>query len=77
MARWQERGNCWGVDPVLFIGTGKQGGVHHKEAKAACQGCPVKAECLDYALVNRIEVGIYGGTSYKERREMMRQLRSA
>ncbi len=38
-------------------------------AKLICSGCPVRAECLDFALgdVDACRYGIWGGTSGKER----------
>jgi WhiB family redox-sensing transcriptional regulator len=41
------------------------------EAYAICQFCPVKLECLDYAIINH-EVGIWGGTTDAERRFLRR-----
>lgn len=43
---------------------------HAVEAKAVCADCPVTAECLAYALRHRIKEGIWGGTSYNERRHI-------
>lgn len=40
-----------------------------EKAKAVCQFCPVKDKCLEYAL-ERPDVGIWGGTTQAERREM-------
>ena len=40
-------------------------------AYTGCGMCPVRVECLDYAIVNH-EVGIWGGTSDAERRLMRR-----
>ena len=37
-------------------------------AKKTCSGCPVKAECLEYAMENRIDFGVFGGLTDKERR---------
>lgn len=39
-------------------------------AKEICQTCPVQDECLQYALEHRIEHGVWGGTSARERRRM-------
>jgi WhiB family redox-sensing transcriptional regulator len=36
-------------------------------AKKYCQECPVKAECLQFALVNNEQYGIWGGLTLKER----------
>ena len=40
------------------------------EAKAICSGCPVRQECLDYALDSRQAYGIWGGKTPTERRRM-------
>jgi WhiB family redox-sensing transcriptional regulator len=34
--------------------------------------CPVKVPCLEYALENRIDHGVWGGTSERERRRILR-----
>lgn len=39
-------------------------------ARSVCAGCPVRAECLDYAVTNRIYHGVWGGLSEKERRPL-------
>jgi WhiB family redox-sensing transcriptional regulator len=44
-------------------------GASTREAKAVCAGCPVRVECLDYALGNSIKYGIWGGLSEHQRRE--------
>jgi WhiB family redox-sensing transcriptional regulator len=36
-------------------------------AKAVCAGCLVRSECLEYALANRIEFGVWGAASPRER----------
>lgn len=43
-----------------------------EKAKLVCAQCPVSAECLDYALTHRIQHGIWGGKSEKERRRLVR-----
>jgi WhiB family redox-sensing transcriptional regulator len=43
------------------------------QAKRVCQGCPVCAECLAEALDNRIEWGVWGGMTERERRQLLRQ----
>lgn len=42
-------------------------------AKILCMACPVKDECLDYALRNRIKEGIWGGLNERERRKILKQ----
>jgi WhiB family redox-sensing transcriptional regulator len=42
------------------------------QAKNICEKkCPVKQECLDYALVNKFKDGIWGGLSPTERHRLM------
>lgn len=38
--------------------------------KLVCVGCPVRTECLDYALENGEKFGVWGGYSERERRPM-------
>ncbi|MFE2850211.1 WhiB family transcriptional regulator [Streptomyces lavendulae] len=42
-------------------------------AKRVCTGCPVRTECLTEALDNRIEFGIWGGMTERERRALLRR----
>lgn len=46
-------------------------------AKAACGRCPVKDDCLDFALTNGEKFGIWGGTSERERRRIRRRRSAA
>jgi WhiB family redox-sensing transcriptional regulator len=41
------------------------------QAKKICEKCPVKQECLEYALVNKFKDGIWGGLSPTERHRLM------
>jgi WhiB family redox-sensing transcriptional regulator len=54
-----------GVDYDLFF---PERGQSDKPAKAICATCPVREECLDYALGTKVEHGIWGGTSENQRR---------
>jgi WhiB family redox-sensing transcriptional regulator len=42
-------------------------------AKRVCVGCPVRSQCLEYALANGLEHGVWGGASEPERRRMLRR----
>ncbi|MGZ6899055.1 MAG: WhiB family transcriptional regulator [Acidimicrobiia bacterium] len=63
--RWQENANCLGVDPDLFF---PERGASTREAKSVCSNCEVRADCLEYALVNGEKFGIWGGLSERARR---------
>lgn len=66
---WGARAICRTVDPEeLFVE-----GAAQNRAKAVCTGCPVRTECLAYALDHRIEHGIWGGMSDRERRALLRR----
>ncbi len=39
-----------------------------RDAKAVCAGCPVRSECLDFALRLKVAHGVWGGLSERERR---------
>jgi WhiB family redox-sensing transcriptional regulator len=64
------RGACGDVDPELFFPVAGRTGPAMRQAKAAkavCGRCPVRANCLSYALETMPE-GIWGGTTEEERR---------
>jgi hypothetical protein len=44
-----------------------------KEAKEVCDGCPVRPECLEWALEND-EEGVWGGTSSYQRQQLRRTI---
>lgn len=72
--RWSDNANCADTDPALFF---PERGEPADEAKAVCQGCSVRAECLEYALANCEKYGIWGGRSENERRRLRRERRAA
>src|ERR1700761_400360 len=66
---WTTRAACKGTDPdELFV----QGAAQNR-AKLICRGCPVRTECLADALDNGIEFGVWGGTTERERRALLRR----
>jgi WhiB family redox-sensing transcriptional regulator len=48
-----------------------------KAAQAYCAVCPVREACLDYALTNEIQHGIWGGETEAARRKVLQQRRRA
>ncbi|HLK44943.1 MAG TPA: WhiB family transcriptional regulator [Acidimicrobiales bacterium] len=69
---WMARGSCREVDPELFFPTSGRG---VNEAKRVCASCEVVTQCLEYALAENIEHGIWGGKSERERRRILRARR--
>lgn len=68
---------CAQVDPELFFPhPGDRAGAN--AAKQICGGCDIRQRCLDVALTNREEHGIFGGHTARERANLLRdQNRSA
>ncbi|MGX9214329.1 WhiB family transcriptional regulator [Mycobacteroides abscessus] len=46
--------------------------MQYQYAKKICRSCPVRVECLTYAIVNDERDGIYGGLGPRERAKIMR-----
>ena len=69
---WMEEGRCRELDPAIFF---PSDGVGVDVARSICAECPVKSPCLEYALYNRIDHGVWGGASERERRRILRQRR--
>ena len=73
---WREQAACAGVDPDLFFPLGESGPVNEPmidAAKALCEECVVKQDCLNYVLANNEKYGIWGGTTPKERRAIIKR----
>lgn len=68
---WQDRALCREVFPDLFfIEAGSD-----DDAKKICRRCPVRGECLEWALATDDEdyqYGVFGGVGPKARRRMRR-----
>ncbi len=71
-AGWASRGACQDSDPDLFFPITTSGPALQQiaQAKAVCARCPVRIDCLNYALETGQDAGVWGGTSEKERREI-------
>jgi WhiB family redox-sensing transcriptional regulator len=48
-------------------------GALQRAAKLFCRTCPVRTECLAHALDGRIESGVWGGMTERERRALLRR----
>ena len=60
---WQTEAKCGGTKTSLFFDKDE------REAKKICRTCPVKADCLQDALVYDYD-GVWGGTTRRERRKI-------
>ena len=71
---WRQHAICRDTDPDLFfpVGTTGQALVQIERAREVCNQCPVKGDCLEFALETNQDSGIWGGTSEEERRAIRR-----
>lgn len=67
---WQGAAACAEVDPEIFF---PERGGSSKAARTVCAQCSVRAQCLEYALNNKEQFGIWGGTSERERRRLRKE----
>lgn len=65
---WADRGPCRAQPERMFAE-----GAAQDEAKAVCVDCPVRLDCLAYALDNREEYGVWGAMTGRERRTLLRR----
>ena len=69
---WRDDAACKGVDPNVFVPNEGRGGMTgrqtYKVARTFCSRCEVVNACLNYALLVKMEFGMYGGTTPRERR---------
>jgi hypothetical protein len=65
---------CVKADVDIFFKDVNEAGYKHysEEAKKFCKTCPYVAECLEWALKNN-EMGVWGGTTERERRMLKRR----
>lgn len=71
---WRHYAACRGEDPEQFFPTGQTGPweLVIDNAKAVCRRCPVREQCLTWALDNHMNEGVWGGFTEKERQSIRR-----
>lgn len=67
---WMDEALCAQVDTELFY---PEKGGSTRQAKQTCTSCPVREQCLAYALENDERHGIWGGLSERERHKLLRE----
>jgi WhiB family transcriptional regulator, redox-sensing transcriptional regulator len=58
---------CISADPDVFF---PDKGEHSEEAQAICGACPVRVDCLEYAIAEDIHDGVWGGVTERKRQRM-------
>jgi WhiB family redox-sensing transcriptional regulator len=73
---WQTKALCRGADANLFFAphqmeNKEERDAREAQAKAVCARCPVREQCLAFALATREPYGIWGGLNELERRRLL------
>lgn len=71
---WSPEALCAQTDPEAFF---PEKGGSPKVAKKVCVGCPVRPECLEYALATDQRFGVWGGMSEGQRRKLRKARKAA
>jgi len=69
MQAWMADASCRGTDAAAFFPSDGSG---VEAVQRVCAHCPVRLDCLEYALTNRLDYGVWGGTSERERQRILR-----
>jgi predicted RecB family nuclease len=79
MPNWVEYGQplCREVDPDLFFPVKSDDQTHLRMIRNICNSCTVKQKCFEYALNDPYILGIWGGTTYRQRERIRQQRRIA
>jgi WhiB family redox-sensing transcriptional regulator len=66
---WVSKALCRSADPdELFVR-----GAAQRKAAVICRHCPVILECAADALDNRVEFGVWGGMTERQRRALLKR----
>jgi WhiB family transcriptional regulator, redox-sensing transcriptional regulator len=70
---WRFQARCADQDPDLFFPVGSGGPAMRQtlRAKAVCAQCPVRRECLEWALDTHQPHGVWGGLDEQERERLL------
>ena len=68
--RWHLWAACRGVGHKGFVAS--RGVKYDEHARQLCASCPVRQECLETALADPELIGMWGGTTPRQRKEMRR-----
>jgi WhiB family redox-sensing transcriptional regulator len=75
---WRTAAACRTADPELFFPVSSLGPAQEDiaQAKAVCDSCRVRRQCLQFALATHQMYGVWGGTTEEERRLRVRAQRN-
>lgn len=67
---WMDDASCAEVGTELFF---PEVGEPADDAKRICKGCPVRLDCLTYAMDNNEQHGLWGGLTTNQRRRLAKR----
>jgi len=70
LSQWHKQAACRGHGPDDFVRGPK---FTYDDVRALCETCPVREQCLEFALADGTLTGLWGGTTDAERREIRRR----
>lgn len=68
---WRKEALCVGQPLTIFFPESAESNL---PAKRICQECPVRIDCLDYAVATSQDFGIWAGTTSEERKKIRRMV---
>lgn len=68
---WAVFAACHEADSEMFFPNSRE---QESRALAICATCPVIEDCLEYAVDSRERYGVWGGTTEKGRRKLLRRI---
>jgi len=71
---WFDDAACRDADTTVFFPVSEAGAA---DAKAICSTCPVREECLEFAVDTRQPDGVWGGLTQVERHRLIRRRQKA
>lgn len=74
LSDWRAQAACRNSDVEIFFPSSDEAA---GAAKAVCATCPVREECLEWALATRQQEGVWGGATEAERRRLRRRRQAA
>jgi len=69
---WRDKAACRGLDPEIFFPE-RGDSLTLASARAVCRDCDVQVECLEYALDYGERMGVWGGTSERDRQKIRKR----
>lgn len=69
---WRAAAACREVEVEVFFAIDE---ASQREAVAICETCPVRSACLEHAVVNREQYGVWGGLREQDRKRLVRARR--